>query len=210
MLTYHFRQPVTSLAALREIVGEPWELNLCKQLSSLDRHCRAFIARSPFVLIGTSDAAGRCDVSPKGDSPGFVRPLDEHMLVIPDRPGNRRADTLSNILENAHVGLLFIIPGMDETLRVNGRAQIVQDEDILAQCTVNGKTPLLGIAVEVEECFVHCGRSFIRAQLWDRTSWLPRHALPSTAQILMDHARPSDISIEELEQEIEAAYRRLY
>lgn len=210
MLTYTFQAPVTSAADLRDLIGEPWDLNLCKQLSALDDHCRAFIARSPFVLVGTSNASGRCDVSPKGDSPGFVLPLDEKTLVVPDRPGNRRADTLRNILDNPHVGLLFIIPGLDETLRVNGRAVIVRDQDILARCAAGDKLPLLAIAVEVEECFLHCGRAFKRAHLWESDAWLPRHLLPSLARMLMDQAKPNDITLAELEQEIDDAYQRLY
>ena len=210
MLAYPFTDLVTSKEALREIVGEPWDLNLCKQLPALDAHCRAFIARCPFLLIGTVDAAGKCDVSPRGDPPGFVLALDDKTLVIPERPGNRRADTLHNILEHPRVGLLFLIPGMDETLRVNGRAALVRDETILDRATVHGKRPALGIAVEVEECFLHCGRSFRRARLWDATSWPERGALPSLAQMLMDQAKPSDVTLEELEHEVEDAYTRLY
>jgi uncharacterized protein len=127
-----FRDAVTSEEALRALVGRPSELAIRKEISYLDAHCRAFIARSPFVLIATSGASGRADVSPKGDPPGFVQVLDEHRLVIPDRPGNRRLDGMRNLLENPHVGLLFLIPGLEETLRVKGRAWIIRDEEILA------------------------------------------------------------------------------
>ena len=133
-----FRDAVTSAEALRALVGKPSELAVRKEISHLDAHCRAFIARSPFVLIATSGASGRADVSPKGDPPGFVQVLDEHRLVIPDRPGNRRLDGMRNLLENPHVGLLFLIPGLEETLRVNGRAWIIRDEEVLARCAVMG------------------------------------------------------------------------
>ncbi len=210
MLAYPFAQLVTSREALRAIVGEPWELNVCKQLPALDAHCRAFVGRCPFLLIGTDDATGRCDVLPRGDPPRFVLALDDKTLVIPERPGNRRADTLHNILEHSRVGLLFLIPGMDETLRVNGRAALVRDDAILNRATVHGKRPTLGIAVEVEECFLHCGRSFQRARLRDATSWPERGALPSLAQMLMDQAKPSDVTLQKLEHEVEDAYTRLY
>ena len=210
MLTYDFQDVVASEAALRELVGEPWELNLCKQLATLDDHGRAFIARSPFALIGTADAEGKCDVSPRGDAPGFALVLDDKTLVVPERPGNRRVDTLRNILANPHVGLLFLIPGSDETLRVNGRAAIVRDEAILERMAVDGKRPLLAVAVEVEECFLHCGRAFKRARLWDAAHWPQRSELPSLARMLMDQVKPADLTLEELERDIEAAYQRLY
>src|SRR5262249_47016466 len=120
---------ITSIEQLREQVGAPRQRSVEKQLSALDLHCRAFIQRSPFMLLGTSGAAGRCDVSPKGDAPGFVRIVDDRTLAIPDRPGNKRFDSLQNILANPHVGLLFVVPGLDETLRVNGTASLDQDPE---------------------------------------------------------------------------------
>src|SRR5260370_21615555 len=125
------RRPMTSTAELREMVGSPTVRAVRKQLAALDAHCRAFIAHSPFMLLGTAAPDGRCDVSPKGDQPGFVLVEDDTTVVIPDRPGNKRFDSLQNILRNPHVGLLFLIPGMDETLRVNGTAALVQDDDLL-------------------------------------------------------------------------------
>ena len=134
-----FHDIVQTEAELRGIMGMPSELAVGKQLDHLDRHCRSFVALSPFVLVGTSDAGGTCDVSPRGDAPGFVAVLDEKTLVIPERPGNRRLDSLLNVLETGAVGLLFLVPGFEETLRVNGRASVVQDADVLERTAVRGK-----------------------------------------------------------------------
>src|SRR6266542_6641611 len=146
-----FKEPVTSEGELREILGYPSERALLKQQGTLDEHSRAFIARSPFLLLATANAAGQCDVSPKGDMPGFVLVLDDQHLVIPDRPGNKRLDGLRNLLANPHVGLIFIVPGREETLRVNGRASIVRDEELLERMVVMDKRPVVAIVVEVEE-----------------------------------------------------------
>jgi uncharacterized protein len=211
------RQRIADIATLRELVGTPSERAVKKQLAALDRHCRAFIERSPFVLLGTSGTDGRCDVSPKGDRPGFVHILDDHTLVIPDRPGNRRVDSLQNILGNPYVGLLFMIPGMDETLRVNGTAELVRDEELLVSLAVDGKRPLLGIVVHIEETFLHCARSFLRAQLWDPEHYMPRDQLPSLARMITDQTRPADEDeaehenfISTAERSIADAYRCLY
>lgn len=211
MATRTFQQVVTGSDELRELVGEPLELSLRKQLSSLDQHCRAFIAHSPFLLIGTSNATGRGDVSPKGDPPGFVQVLDDRTLMIPDRPGNRRLDSLLNILENPQVGLLFLVPGVEETLRVNGRATLVRDEELLETAIVNGKRPHLAIVVEVQEAFIHCAKALKRSHLWDYDSQVERSELPSMAQMMMDQANPSDCTIDELEERIKESYKtRLY
>ncbi|HEV8144307.1 MAG TPA: pyridoxamine 5'-phosphate oxidase family protein, partial [Methylomirabilota bacterium] len=166
-----FTDTVTDLAELRALVGEPSELARKKQLDHLDAHCRAFIAHAPFLLLGTADATGRCDVSPKGDAPGFVQVLDDHHLVIPDRPGNKRIDGMRNILENPHVGVIFLVPNKEETLRVNGRAAITRDPELLARMEVGGKRPLLAIGVEVEEVFMHCAKAFKRGSLWQPEKW---------------------------------------
>ncbi len=209
------RQPftdlVTSEVALRELLGHPSELVIRKQLSALDGHCRAFIALSPFLLLGTVGAAGGCDVSPRGDAPGFVLALDDRTLVIPERPGNRRFDTLRNILQTGAIGMLFIVPGVEETLRVNGRARIVRDADVLERTVARGKRPLLAIGVEVEECFFHCAKAFKRSGLWDSAGWPDRAALPSLGRILVDQVRPPDTTIDDLERYIEESYtKRLY
>jgi PPOX class probable FMN-dependent enzyme len=211
------RRRLTSIGQLRELVGSPSERAVRKQLAALDAHCRAFIARSPFVLLGTAAGDGRCDVSPKGDLPGFVLVEDDTTLVIPDRPGNRRFDSLQNILDNPHVGLLFLVPGMDETLRVNGTAELVLDEDLLQRLAMDGKPPLLAIVVHVEEAFLHCGRSSLRAMVWDPSRQIDRHQLPSLSRMIADQTRPAnrdqtehEALIAAAEAQTEQAYRCLY
>ena len=198
--TQRFQNVVTSKEALREIYGEPTEIVIKKQLAELDRHAQTFIARSPFALLGTSGVSGRCDVSPKGDGPGFARILDPQTVMIPDRRGNRRIDTLQNIVDNPHVGLLFLIPGVNETLRVNGSAILVRDEDLLESLAVEGSRPNVAIVITVEECFFHCPKAFLRAQLWDPTSYLPRESLPSLSRMILDQTRPLDRSDAEHER----------
>jgi uncharacterized protein len=217
MIETSVRRRISDLAVLRELVGTPSERAVRKELSQLDAHCRAFIERSPFMLLGTSNRKGRCDVSPKGDGPGFVLALDEHTLIIPDRPGNRRLDSLQNILDNPHVGLLFLIPGMDETLRVNGTAALIQDDSILDLFAIDDRRPLLAIEVHVEEAFLHCARSFLRAKLWDPQNFMPRDEMPSLARMIGDQLRPSNRSdsdhkqvVEDNERSIGEAYRCLY
>src|SRR3989442_14657851 len=209
--TRAFRQIVTSDRELRDIVGEPSELALKKQLPMLDAHCRAFIARSPFLLLATANAAGQCDVSPKGDVAGFVLVLDDRHLVIPDRPGNRRLDGMRNLLENPHVGLIFFIPGEEETLRVNGRAWIVRDEDLLEQTAGMGRRPSLAIGVEVEECFLHCAKAFKRSRLWQRHQWPDQAGRASRGQLFLDQAKPAGMTIEQMERRLDEGYQqRLY
>ena len=203
-----FRDIVTSEDALRAIVGRPSELAIRKEISHLDAHCRAFIARSPFVLIATAGGTGRADVSPKGDPPGFVQVLDEHRLVIPDRPGNKRLDGMKNILENPHVGLLFLIPGLEETLRVNGRAWIIRDEEILGRCVVQGKRPTLGIGVYAEECFIHCAKAFKRSSLWQPERWPDRTGLASPAEMLVDQARPQNMTVPQMDRLLQESYAK--
>lgn len=203
-----FRDVVASKEELRALIGESTELVLRKQLSALDAHARAFIARSPFVLLGTSNARGMCDVSPKGDASGFVRVLDDKTIAIPDRVGNRRIDSLTNILENPNVGLLFLVPGVGETFRVNGSAILVRDDDLLASMEVQGKRPNVAIVVTVEECFLHCPKAFMRSNLWDPSRFTPRSALPSLARILMDQTRPAGRGAEEHERIVQEEERR--
>ena len=203
-----FRHVVTTESELRELVGSPSERALKKDVAVLDKHCRAFIARSPFLLLATASGSGTCDVSPKGDAPGFVRVLDDRRLVIPDRPGNKRLDGMRNLLQNPHVGTIFLVPGREETLRVNGRASIIRDTEILESLTAHDKRPLVAIGVEVEECFFHCPKAFRRSGLWEPERWPDRAALPSMARVLFDQVHPAGKTVEEYERESEEGLKR--
>lgn len=205
-----FKDTVTTIEGLRGVIPEPNEAAVRKQISALDEHCRWFISQSPFVFLATSNAAGDCDVSPKGDQPGFVRVLDDETLLLPDRPGNQRADSLKNLLENPHAGMLFVIPGVEWTLRVNGRAEIVRDEELLELCAVGGKRPALGIGVHVEEAFLHCPKCFIRSGLWAQEGWLPEDEHPSFAAMSRDHAKYTEIPVDVVEKALAASNRKLY
>ena len=170
-------------AALRDLLGEPSPLVCSKIVDRLNPLTRQLVERSPFLLLATADEQGHCDVSPRGDPAGFVRILDDATLLIPERPGNRLADSLVNILRNPHVGLLFVIPGVSDTFRVNGRATLTTDAALLAPCAVEGKTPKLGILVDIEDAFTHCSKAFLRSQLWEPTRFVDRGELPSPGQI---------------------------
>lgn len=216
-MTQTLSRRVSSLAELRDLVGSPSERAVRKQLARLDVHCRRFIQRSPLMMLATADADGRCDVSPKGDEPGFVAVLDDTTLAIPDRPGNKRFDSLQNVLANPHVGLLFLIPGMDETLRVNGTAELVRDPELLDRLLMAGKQPLLAIVVHVEEAYLHCGRSSLRAQVWNPARYMPREEMPSLSRMIADQTRPPGLDDAEYEQAVGTAeahtaesYRCLY
>ena len=206
-----FQRVMTSTDELTELIGVPSELALKKQLTELDGHMQSFIAQSPFLILGTFGRDGGCDVSPRGDACGLVRVLDAKTLVIADRRGNRRVDSLRNILETGRVGLLFLIPGLGETLRINGRACLIRDEDILASMAVKGVQPQVGIAVEVEECFLQCAKAIIRSRLWDNSSDQPAPTLPCFAEILIDQIKMADETVESLHLQIEDSYQnRLY
>ena len=206
-----FENVVTSEQELREIVGIPGARAVAKERTLLDAHCCAFIARSPLLLVATAGRDGRCDVSPKGDAPGFVVVLDERRLMIPDRPGNKRLDGMTNLLANPHVGLLFLVPGREETLRINGRAWITRDPQLLERSAVQGKAPLLAIGVEVEHCFLHCAKPFRRSRLWAHEQWPAPDALPSMACVLFDQIKPEGVTLQDYERDIEDGYaKRLY
>jgi PPOX class probable FMN-dependent enzyme len=188
------------------------ELAVKKAIPKLDKYCRELIHRSPFLTIGTANANGKADVSPRGDAPGFVLILDDNTLFIPERPGNNRVDTLTNITENPNVGLLFLVPGFDETLRVNGRASVVRDETLLTQCAVKDKVPKLGIMVAVEEAYLHCAKAFRRSKLWDPASRQDRAEMPSLGKIILEQtaaadALPSDEEVDTVDAYIEENYR---
>jgi hypothetical protein len=184
-------------AALREVVP-PSGISADKVLDHLDEHCRRFIAHSPFALIATSDAAGRADVSPKGDPAGFIEVLDDRTLAIPDRPGNGRIDTFLNVVQRPSVGLLLLVPGILETCRISGRGAVTQDPELLDRMRVRGKCPKLALVVQVEEAFVHCGKAVRRGGLWDSSSRVDADLFPTMGQMLHDHARPSELTRQEL------------
>jgi uncharacterized protein len=199
-----FADIITTIEELRAIVEAPppGARTLLKERTALDVHSRTFIAHSPFVLIATADAHGRCDVSPKGDAPGFVHVLDDGHLAIPDRPGNRRLDGMQNVLTNPHVGLMFLVPGREETLRINGSAWITRDPNVLRRAVVQGKTPLLAIGVEIEQCFFHCAKALLRSRLWAHAEWPARDALPSYACMLFDQIQPEGVTLHDYERDI--------
>jgi PPOX class probable FMN-dependent enzyme len=185
----NFKDLVQSEAQLRELMGNPVAPPVVeKTLTVLDRHCRAFIERSPMVLIASSDSEGRMDISPKGDAPGFVKILDENTLVVPDRPGNQRFDTFCNLFQSPRVGLIFLIPGKRETLRIGGSADIVRDQELLESLAAKGKVPSLAIAVHVDEAFFHCSKCMIRSRLWQPDQWPSLEGLPTLAETMKDAA----------------------
>jgi PPOX class probable FMN-dependent enzyme len=165
---------ISTVEELREVLDQPNDAVRLKVGDTLDDYALDFIAEAPFLILATADAEGHTDASPKGDHPGFVVFEDDHTLVIPDRPGNNLAFGLTNILENPHVGLLFLIPGTTETLRVNGRAELVRDPDLLERLAARGRPAVLGIRVHVEEVFFHCAKAFIRSHLWKHETWPPK------------------------------------
>lgn len=174
---------VRSEPELRALLGEPLAVVKQKVATRLNPLTRQFIERSPFLCLATSDPTGACDVSPRGDPRGFVRILDEVTLLIPERPGNRLADSLRNIIANPHIGLLFVIPGVGDTFRVNGRATLVTDQALLAPCEVEGKVPKLGILVDVVEAYTQCSKALLRSDLWNPERFISRDALPTNGQI---------------------------
>lgn len=200
--------------ALRRLVGEPSVGAIRKQLVRLDAHARRFIALSPMVIVATADADGTVDASPRGDPPGFVRVIDERTLVLPDRRGNRRVDSFTNVTTHegsrGGVGLLFLVPNVNETLRVNGRGRVVSDPALLSASAVGGVVPSVGLVVEVTEVFFHCARAFLRASLWDTSTWPSRDALPSLGTILRDQTQRTDTTAEAIDERLEAANRELY
>ncbi len=196
--------------ALRDLYPATHDLAVQKLQNTLGVHAQDFIRRSPFLCIGTQDPNGRADVSPRGDPPGFVRILDERTLAIPDRPGNNRLDSLSNIIANPNVGLLFIVPGFDDTLRVNGIARLSTDPALLATMVVNNRVPTLAIVVEVGEVFMHCAKAFRRSHLWDPAHHQDRKAMPSLIKIILDETTgaPGEAEMREIDAGLEEDYKR--
>jgi PPOX class probable FMN-dependent enzyme len=195
-------------AQLREALGgEPAKLIREKIADRLNPLTRQFVERSPFVVVATGRLDGGLDVSPRGDPAGFVRILDERTLLLPDRPGNKLADTLTNLLEDDRIALLFLIPGVNDTFRVNGRGRIVDDPELLAASEVEGKVPQLGILVKVEEAYTQCPKAFLRSDLWNPERHIDRSELPSQGAILRGIADP-ELDVEEYDEARNARYRR--
>ena len=192
---------------LREVIGTPTELVLTKIADRLNALTRQFVEHSPFVCVATARPDGGLDVSPRGDPPGFVRILGERTLLLPDRPGNRIADTLTNLLEDPRIALLFLIPGIGDTFRVNGRARIVDDAELLAPSAVDGKVPRLGLLVSIEEAYTQCSKALIRSDLWNPEHHVDRSELPSSGEILRS-VREDEFDAEGYDRERAARYAR--
>ena len=198
---------LSEVAELRPPYKSPSVLACAKQIDRIDLHSRNFIARSPLVMIGSTHAERGPDVSPRGDAPGFVQVLDEHHLAIPDRPGNNRLDTLENLLENPTIGLFFLIPGIDEALRVNGTARLTRAQPLLDSMAVDGKVPKLAIVVTLTEAFLHCAKALKRARLWANDYRIDRTDLPTLGRMIVEQANPAGLTAEEADARIEADYR---
>ncbi|MBQ1042081.1 pyridoxamine 5'-phosphate oxidase family protein [Micromonospora sp. C32] len=195
---------ITSEAELRELIGTPMPRAAAKDRRTLHERDREWLAASPFCLIATAGADGTCDVSPKGDPPGFALVLDDTTIAIPERPGNRRADGYRNILANPHVGLIFLIPGRTDTLRINGRARLISDAPWFADMEVKGHRPLLAVEVAIEQIFYHCAKAFLRSELWQPETWQP-DVLPTRARLIKEVEAPAE-SLADLERHYGPAY----
>ncbi len=193
--------------ALRSIYKQPGRGALDKQIAAIDAHCRRFIALSPFLCIGSARASGLADVSPRGGEPGFVHVLDDTTLAMPDRPGNNRLDTLTNLVAEPAVGLLFIVPGIDDCLRVNGLARISVEPDLMARFSVEGKPPRSVMLIEVREAYLHCTKALRRADLWNPDAHVARDALPSAGQIFKDHCALDDVPAQTIDEALETDAR---
>jgi hypothetical protein len=197
---------ITTLTALRELSGPARERALKKEIPSIDAHALQFIGLSPFVVLASSDADGHMDASPRGGEPGFVKVLDAHTILLPDAPGNNRLDTLENIIATGRLGLLFMVPGFDETLRINGRAVLSTDPADLALCVDARRAPALVIRLTVKSVYLHCAKAFMRSKLWDASSQTERAQLPSMAEMLRDQIRAfkgEEIEVETQDQMME-------
>jgi PPOX class probable FMN-dependent enzyme len=200
-----FADVIGSPEEVAALYGPPVDAVVSKIVDHLDGHCRDFIARSPFVLVATADEGGNCDVSPKGGGPGFVAVLDESRLAIPDAPGNRLVYSLRNVIASGRAGLLFLIPGMEETLRVNGRACLTRDPAVLELLGREDKAPKVAVGVQVEEAFLHCAKAFKRSALWRPDEWPDRAGLASAAQIWRDHMA-LDMSTQDVQDFVDDDY----
>ena len=206
---YTPKQVISSTDEIRSILGEVYYSQDTKCIDHIDAHCRTWIERAPLVVVASMSGSGQLDVAPKGDPSGSFKVLDEQTLAIPDRPGNNRADTLINIIENPRIGLMFVIPNRREVVRVSGSAQITKDPDLVESMTVNGKSPKLVILVHVEEAMFHCGKALIRAKMWEPEKWQSVEGLPTYAQTLIDHGKLT-IATEDLQKGIESNDKILF
>lgn len=204
-----FDELIATRQRLRELSKQPSSRAQGKVIDHIDAICRRFIAACPFVIVASRGADGRMDVSPKGDPTGFVAVLDEKTLAIPDRPGNYRLDTFENLLTHSEVGLFFMIPGNGDTLRVSGKGRIVRDSSLQARLSVNGKDPGLLLIVTVEEAFMHCPKCMLRSRLWSPEHWPNRSNVPSLAEAIVAHAKPSE-TVSEVQAIIDNGTARLY
>jgi uncharacterized protein len=204
-----FDEVIVTRSRLRELSKQPSSRAQGKVIDHIDAICRRFIAACPFVMVASRGEDGRMDLSPKGDPPGFVTVLDEKTIAIPDRPGNHRLDTFENLLTHSEVGLLFMIPGNGDTLRVSGTGRIVRDSSLAARLAVHGKPPELVLVVSVEEAFMHCPKCIIRSRLWSPEHWPDRLNVPSLAEAIVAHAKPSE-TVTEVQAIIDDSTARLY
>lgn len=179
---------IETLGQLRTLYAAPKERAVKKQLTALDKHCKKYIGLSPFVVLSSVGSDDVLDASPRGGAPGFVKVLDDHTLLIPDSPGNNRLDTLENIIHTRRLGLLFLIPGVDETLRVNGRAELSVAAEDIARCTTEVRAPKLVIRVNVQQAYLHCAKAFMRSKLWESESRIERSQLPTMVDMINEQA----------------------
>lgn len=197
---------ITDSATLRDVLGKVFPIAEDKVFDRLDRYSRQFIELSPFLCMGTVGRNGLCDVTPRGDPPGFVKVLNERQIVIPERPGNRRADTMHNLLENPAVGMIFLLPGIDETLRLGGNASVVADASLLAEMSVRGQAPKLGIRVDVKYVFFHCGKALLRSKLWQPETRISRDGFPSYGEIIQAQRRP-EMEVQAVDRLVQNDYK---
>jgi PPOX class probable FMN-dependent enzyme len=205
-----FADALSTAEDLAEIYEPAAERAWAKDIGMLDAAAARLIAASPLVVVASQDADGRSDATPRGGPPGFVAVLDEHHLAIPDATGNRRLDTLTNVIATGQVGLLFLIPGRDQTLRVNGRACVSAAPEVLEAAGAVGKPPRTAIVVRADEVYAHCPKALVRSHLWDPSSWPAPDAVPTPAEVMLAHLRdPSRTLAEEQEYLDEALRSRL-
>lgn len=189
---------IRTIEQFRDLRGDAGQFLYDKSVTVIDEHIRHFLSMSTFLTVASIDASGRMDVSPKGDPPGFIQVVDERTIAVPERAGNRRADTFSNILQNPSVALICFVPGMNETMRINGKASITTDPDLLATMAYRGHVPQIAMLVHIEEAFIHCGKSLKRGRLWDVEAQIDRSTYPKMGEVMFDHGKYEDVTREEM------------